>query len=232
MRLHYFQHVPFEGPGSIGQWALSRGHELSSTRWYLQEQPPQQPEIDWLIIMGGPMSVHDEKKYPWLSIEKEYIRSAIDQDKTVLGICLGAQLTAGVLGGNVKENRHREIGWFPVFRSELLKNTGIYRIIPAEMDAFHWHGETFSIPAGCEHIAGSEACANQGFIFGDRIIGLQFHLELTIESTTALIDNCRSDLCAGRYIQSPERMLSDPEKFSSANKVMGSILEYLEDKCK
>lgn len=229
MKLHYFQHVPFEGPGSIGHWATSRGHDLTTTRWHLQEQLPQPADVDLLVVMGGPMSIHDENIYPWLSIEKEYIRKVIGKNKTVLGICLGAQLIADVLGGKVSGNKYSEIGWHPVFRSKHLSNQNICQVIPAEMEVFHWHGETFSLPRGCELIASSEACVNQGFIYGDRIIGLQFHLELTIESATGLIDNCRGDLQAGEYIQRPEQMLSEPEKFLKANKVMNAILEYLEN---
>ena len=231
MKLHYFQHVPFEGPGCIRHWAASRQHESSSTRWYLRELPPQPADIDLLVIMGGPMSIHDEKYYPWLNAEKAYIRSFIEKNKAVLGICLGAQLLTEALGGEVSKNRYSEIGWFPIYRSEQLINPAISRIVPPEMEVFHWHGETFSIPEGCEPIAGSEACTNQGFMYGDCIIGLQFHLELTIESATGLIDNCRKDLHAGKYVQKPEQMLSDPEKFSHANKVMDAFLEYLEHKC-
>jgi GMP synthase (glutamine-hydrolysing) len=88
LRIHYLQHVPFEGLGSIAAWAQAAGHQISATRFYAGEHPPSVDQIDWLIIMGGPMSVTEEERYPWLAAEKTFIRQAIDQEKKVLGICL------------------------------------------------------------------------------------------------------------------------------------------------
>lgn len=231
MNLHYFQHVAFEGPGSITQWAALRNHAISATRWDLGETPPQLSGIDLLVIMGGPMSVHDTGRYPWLSGEKAYLRRAIDADKPILGICLGAQLLAQALGAEISRNDYPEIGWFPITRSEQLINTGLHSLIPAVMEVFHWHGETFTLPDKSIPIASSAACVNQGFLFNDRVIGLQFHPEVTIESASMLIDNCRGDLRAGRYIQTEPQILAQPEKFNRANRVMDAILEYLEGHC-
>lgn len=177
------------------------------------------------------MSVHDVDAHPWLSAEKVYLRRAIDNHKAVLGICLGAQLIAEVLGGAISGNDYAEIGWFPVIRSEQLDHPVLHTIIPPELEVFHWHGETFTLPGKCARIAGSEACSNQGFIFNDRIIALQFHLELTIESASDLIDNCRGDLRVGRYVQTEEQMLSHPERFHRANRVMDAVLGYFEGQC-
>jgi len=229
MKMHYFQHVPFEGPGSISQWAASRSYAMSATRWDLGETPPLTSGFDLLVVMGGPMSVHDTSSHPWLSMEKDYIRRAIGENKKVLGVCLGAQLLAQVLGAEITVNDHPEIGWFPVTRSERLINTGLHTIIPSKMEVFHWHGETFTLPDKCLPIAASDACANQGFLFGNRVIGLQFHIEMTIASASLLIDNCRGDLIAGDYIQTEAQMFAQPEKFHQANRMMDAILEYLED---
>ena len=114
MRMHFLLHVPFEGPGAIEPWAVRKGFAVSKTRFWLNESLPNPREIDWLAIMGGPMSVRDEEEHPWLAQEKLFIREAIRLGRTVLGICLGAQLIAGVLGGKVRKNAHKEIGWFPV----------------------------------------------------------------------------------------------------------------------
>jgi len=114
MRIHYLQHVPFEDLANIESWAKDRSHDLSRTLLFQEESPPKLNEFDWLIIMGGPMNIYEHDKYPWLVKEKEFIRQAIEEDKIVLGICLGDQLMADVLGGKVHRNDHREIGWFPV----------------------------------------------------------------------------------------------------------------------
>ena len=228
MNLHYFQHVPFEGPGRIENWASANKHALTSTNWYLDERPPLHSDIDWLIIMGGPMSIHDTAEYPWLRAEKDYILQAVRERKTVLGICLGAQLIADVLGGNITANKFREIGWFPVARAPDLQNRRLCDSIPEEMEAFHWHGETFTLPPGSERIAGTPACRNQGFVFKDRVIALQFHLEVSIESAAELIKNCHDEIKEEKFIQPAEEMLSNPERFQRSNRNMDAILDYLE----
>ena len=231
MKLHYFQHVPFEGPGSISQWVAGKKHELGVTRWHLGETPPRLSDIDLLLVMGGPMSVHDTHRYPWLTREKAYLHQAIDANRAVLGICLGAQLLAEVLGAEITRNDHPEIGWFPITRSEQLIDTGLQAVMPPVMEVFHWHGETFTLPHECRPVAASAACVNQGFLFKDRVIGLQFHPEMTMESASVLIDNCRDEMVAGKYIQTEAQMLAHGERFRRANLVMEGILEYLERLC-
>src|SRR5271170_6697939 len=114
MRIHYFQHVPFEGLGCIAQWAAEKEHTVTATRFYLDEPAPNPGEIDWLVVMGGPMNIYEEAEYPWLAREKRFIGEAIRGGKTVIGICLGAQLIADVMGGPVTRNLEKEIGWFPI----------------------------------------------------------------------------------------------------------------------
>ncbi len=115
MRAHYLQHVPFEGVGSIEPWLKINGYEITNTRLFEETDFPSLKDIDLLVIMGGPMSVSDEGKYPWLVHEKKFIYEAIKSDKAVLGICLGAQLIANVMGARVYQNPLKEIGWFPVY---------------------------------------------------------------------------------------------------------------------
>ena len=113
-RLHYIQHVPFETPGSIIDWARTSGVALSSSHMYKDESFPDTGAFDLLVVMGGSMGVQDGAKYKWLKAEKDFIETALKADKPVLGICLGAQLLADVLGAGVRKNRDKEIGWFPV----------------------------------------------------------------------------------------------------------------------
>ena len=183
-------------------------------------------EIDFLIVTGGPMSVNDESQYPWLIEEKNFIKSAIEAGKPVLGICLGAQLITDAMGGKVCPNSEKEIGWFPVEAVDL-ENSSAYRF-PEETEVFHWHGETFSLPAGAVQIAKSQGCNNQAFQIGSNVIGLQFHLETTPVSAQSIVENCRDELVEGLYIQTETEILSAPEeRYSSINRLMGSILEYL-----
>lgn len=137
LRIHYFQHVAFEGLGCIEAWAFEKDYVRTRTKFYETYRLPEITTIDWLIIMGGPMSVHDEEGHPWLNEEKAFIKQAIEAGKTVIGICLGAQLIANVLGANVYPNRHKEIGWFDVTKTAQGKENYLVKDIESSFTAFH-----------------------------------------------------------------------------------------------
>jgi len=130
MKIHYLQHVPFEDVAYLGNWAKENGVHLGRTKLYKDDPHPSLSHFDILIIMGGPMGVYDEQEYPWLKTEKAYIREAIHNNKIVIGICLGAQIIAAVLGAEVYPNSHKEIGWFPVYKTPQSHNTAIGKILP------------------------------------------------------------------------------------------------------
>jgi GMP synthase-like glutamine amidotransferase len=192
MRYHTLQHVSFETPGLLVDEVLSRGHSLRNTALYAGEQLPSTGEFDVLIIMGGPMSIHDEVEYPWLIPEKELIGAAIREGKKLLGICLGAQLIAAVCGARVYPNLQKEIGFWPVTWGD------------REETVFHWHGETFDLPAGAIRLASTDACVNQAFSLGDKVLGIQFHPEVTGEIIRGMVGHEGWELVEGPYIQ-PER---------------------------
>ncbi len=121
MRLHSLQHIPFEDLAHIEMWAQDKSHSVSRTLLFNNDPFPQVGEFDWLIILGGPMNIYEEKEYPWLKREKKFIAEAIAQQKVVLGICLGAQLVADCLGGKVIT--FKEIGWYPVRLTPEAKNS-------------------------------------------------------------------------------------------------------------
>jgi GMP synthase-like glutamine amidotransferase len=225
MRIHFFQHVPFEGLGSIQTWAESKFHSLTASRFYIDEGLPRLEDFDWLIVMGGPMSVNNEHEYSWLIREKRFIGGAIEKGKVVLGICLGAQLIADVLGSRIYRSAFKEIGWHPVWKTGKAEQAPILNLLPREFVAFHWHGETFDLPRGALLAAKSEACPNQAFVIDSRVFGLQFHLESTPESVRALLDHCSEEVVADRYVQRPEEMLENEKGFSGANQIMEVILD-------
>lgn len=228
MNVHYLQHVPFESLGSMETWLTNQGHTITVTHLYKNEALPPIDDIDWLIVMGGPMSVDDQAIHPWLTTEKNYIKQAIAQDKLVLGICLGAQLIADALGAYVIKNSYREIGWFPIQLTEEAKASKLGSSLPNDFDVFHWHGDTFAIPENAVPLASSEACSNQGFILDERIIGLQFHLETTETSASDLTIHCKNELDNSRYVQTADEILEKPERFKHINEIMDVILNYLE----
>lgn len=230
MRIHYFQHVPFEGLGNIEGWIKSGNHELSATRFYAADPLPQINEIDWLIVMGGPMGAYDDKKYPWLAEEKGFIEASIRTGKKVLGICLGAQLIASVLGVKVYPHMHKEIGWFPLKLTDEGMQSRIFQGFPREFPAFHWHGDTFDFPAEAARLAETAACRNQAFTRGDDVAGLQFHLDVTRESIEKLIENCGAELVSAQYIQAPERMLQSEDEFEEIRKYMYKLLDNFSER--
>ncbi len=226
MRLHSFQHVPFEDLAEIGVWAEDKGFAVSHTRFFAGELPPSVDDVDWLVVMGGPMGVHDDFMYPWLGAEKEFIGRAVAAGKVVIGVCLGAQLMSHVLGGTVSKNPYREIGWYDVSLTSRGAGSALFGPLGLRFTAFHWHGDTFTAPPGAIRVAESVGCANQAFEYGDgRVVGLQFHLESTSASVRRLVDNCGDELSAAPFVQESERMLENPDRFTEANRIMRLLLD-------
>lgn len=226
MHVHWLQHAPFEGLGCIEPWLRERGAAFESTRLWAGDLPPSDSSsFDWLIVMGGPMNVHEHERHPWLAPEKALIRDAIAAGKRVLGICLGAQLIADALGAPVIRNREPEIGWFPVRLTSAGRACSLFADFPERFEAFHWHSDTFTIPSGAVCLAESDACANQALVHGDRVVGVQFHLEMTPDGARALC--MHTPVTPSRYVQSAEEMLRETQRFERANRLMHMLLERL-----
>jgi GMP synthase-like glutamine amidotransferase len=210
-RLHCLKHVPFEGLGTIEQWATERGWTVTVTELALPDAfLPSPTDVDLLVVMGGPMGVHDTDAHPWLVREQAFIGSAIDAGVPAIGICLGAQLLALVLGADVTRNDEPEVGWWPVDPvSTDAASRAWTSCFPSTFTSFQWHHDTFGIPQRCVRVATSAACANQAFEYdGGRVTGLQFHPELDLPRIREILDRCGSDVehPAG-WVQSPEMFL-------------------------
>ena len=225
MKAHVLQHVPFEGIGSMAVWLADHGAEISHTRFFADAALPKPEGLDLVIAMGGPMSVNDEAALAWLRSEKQFLREVINRGIPVLGVCLGAQLIASALGARVYQNQAKEIGWFPIQAAPGAPDAFCF---PDQCTVFHWHGETFDLPAGAVRLAQSQACANQAFQLGRHVIGLQFHLETTPETARALLDNCRDELVPGPYVQTEAELRKMPAAaYARINRLMDEMLSYL-----
>ncbi len=227
LNIHCFMHVPFEGPGAILRWIKRHHHQLEFTRFYKGDPLPEADPIDLLVMMGGPMNVYDFHVHPWMQEEIEWVTAFIGSRKPLIGICLGAQIIATSLGSEVLPGEQREIGWHNLHFLPALGDYRICRELPSSRKVFHWHGDTFQIPAGATRIAESQAFASQGFIYDGRVVAFQFHLEVTPEGVRKLTENCRDDLVPGPYIQTGKEILEEKRFFRENQELMFRFLDYL-----
>lgn len=224
MRIHSLEHQPSEGPGKILDWVAARGHAIERTALYANEGPPDLDGFDLLVIMGGGMNIYQHRDHPWLVAEKEFLRRAIDAQKPILGICLGAQLLADVLGGKVYQNPEKEIGWFPI---EITDRRAPLAAFPVRMNVMHWHGDTFELPPSVRVVAESEGCPNQAFVFGDRVVGLQFHLEMGAVQVADLAHVSMDELVPARFVQTPEQLTQTPPDLDASHAALHALLDEL-----
>lgn len=227
MRLHYFQHVPQEGLGTIKEWAGKRGWSITKTSFFSGDSIPDLDDIDWLVVMGGPMSVNDEQTLAWLKPEKQFIASAIYAGKTVLGFCLGSQLIANALGAKVQKNKNKEIGWFDIQMTPAGLSSKAFSRFPKRLKIFEWHGETFDIPDKALLAATNDICINQALIYGDRVVGMQFHPEVTQDDVRKWIAHGLDELTNEKYIQPAGEMLDKKDDFERLKKYMYCMLDDL-----
>jgi len=225
--IHVLQHAAFEGPASIETaFANNPAFTFTYTHLYAGESlPVSTSNFSLILVMGGPMSVHDEALQPWLKAEKQWLAQAVADGCRIVGLCLGAQLMAEILGGVVTPNKQKEIGWFPVVR--MSDQAPWPQLLPSTLLAFHWHGETFSLPPDAQWLMRSEACANQAFIWQNQVLALQCHLEMTADTIATLCHHCRDDLVDGMWIQQPEAMQVTHEQFAVAQSLMVGLIHYM-----
>lgn len=225
MRIHVLQHVEFEGPAAIEDWARQSGHTITGSRLDEGDALPNLEAFDLLVMMGGPMSVNDEHRHPWLREEKALVRNAIESGRAVLGVCLGAQMIASAMGARVYRGSEKEIGWFPVRR---VTASGMGALLPETFTPLHWHRETFDLPAGAVRLAETDAVPNQAFQLGSAI-GLQFHLEATPQSVQELVDNAGHEIESGKpFQQSAQELLAQsPQASTNARSLLHKLLDHI-----
>ncbi len=209
MRIHATMHVPFEGPGLIEDWAAVRGLEITRSLAHTEDHPSLS-QGDLLVVMGGPMSADDEAASPWLPAEKRAVAAALEGGASVLGICLGAQILAEVLGGTVERNPSQEIGWYPVRAGAAAVGDPVFSAFPKKLVVGHWHSDTFTLPDGSVQVLSSDATANQAFsALNGRAVGLQFHLEWSQRALAELIARCGEEIKpGGEHVTAASAMLA------------------------
>ncbi|HEX5412333.1 MAG TPA: type 1 glutamine amidotransferase [Terriglobia bacterium] len=227
MRVHIIQHVAFEGPGAISEWARERGHSISITEQFIHGTLPAVGDFDFLIVMGGPMSANDGAQFDWLAGEKQLIAEALGEEKVILGVCLGAQLLAQALGARVYPNPEKEIGWFPVHLTLEAQRSRLFSGLPSRMTVLHWHGETFDLPEGAMLLAESKLCRNQAFELDGRVLGLQFHLEVQPRELERLVENLPAGLAPTPAVQTAAEIRASAHLAQTLRPALFTILDRL-----
>jgi GMP synthase-like glutamine amidotransferase len=188
------QHVPFEGPGHLHRILEDLGYRIEK-HVVPTNGLPGSPG-DFLLVMGGPMSVNDSDK--WVASEMEFIRKAVAAGTPFLGICLGSQFLAKAMGGNVAAGKSPEIGMTALQRTEAGAMDRAFKHFPEIFEAFEWHGEGIELPENAVRLAGSALFDVQAFRVGLRAYGFLFHVEVEQDNVAALCRNCESDLVRAR----------------------------------
>lgn len=181
-------------------------------------------EFNWLVILGGPQNVDQESKYPWLAFEKKFIKNAIESGKKVLGLCLGGQLIAEVLGAKVGPHPHWEVG----FQIVKFENTHpVLSFSEARLPMFHWHGYSFNLPNNAFQIASNECTPCQGFLYKERVIAVQFHPETTVSWARYCATDDSDPYPEGPYVQSPTDILKNLESQKVIQKWFFNLLNQI-----
>jgi len=227
VNIHYLQHALGEGPGEIANWAAANDHTLTGTHWYRGDPSPDPAAIDFLAIMGGGMNIYEHRNHPWLVPEKRLIAEIIRQKKPVLGVCLGAQLIADVMGGRVYQSPEYEIGWFPILMREKARQHPLFSHFPEQFTALHWHGDTFDLPPGATLLASTAACPHQAFICQQNVVGLQFHIEVRPEDVRLFVQGETSPLPEGKYVQSFEEILAGDPHCPAVHRLLAALLRAM-----
>jgi GMP synthase (glutamine-hydrolysing) len=206
-RLLVFQHVAVEPLGTLDALIRARGHRVRFHNF--ERDPSAEPDIDryrGLIVLGGPMNVEDQHRRPHLKTELKAIERALEHGKPVLGICLGAQLLAHVLGADVRRHRTPELGWYDMHLSPAGRGDTVLGAASAKLPVFQWHSYSFELPHRAVHLASTATCEQQAFRFASNAYGFQFHLEADIPVIERWLGlpSFRDELAAAGLESTPE----------------------------
>jgi GMP synthase (glutamine-hydrolysing) len=228
MRIHYLIHAEFEKLGAIAQWINNNNYSATASHTYRGDPLPATSQFDMLIIMGGPQSVCRLEDYAYLRDEIALVKKAINENKVILGICLGAQIIGEALGAKTEKSPHQEIGIYPVEITPEAKDDPIFQQFSPQFDVMHWHSDMPGVPDDAVLLAKSAGCPRQAFRYGDRIYGLQFHLELTPELIKEMLKH--EEIKPTTYVQSKDELLR--ADLHAINQKIYPVLDFLAAKVK
>lgn len=211
------QNVDCEDLGTMESAIKSRGMEYQYKHLYARDRAPLNLEgYSGLVILGGPMNVYETERYSFLKDEERLIKEAIQKDLPTLGLCLGAQLIAKTLEARVFAGNKKEIGWYSISLTDDGQSDPLFSNFEKANTVFQWHGDTFDIPSGAKRLAESKLFPNQAFKIGNKVIGLQFHLEVTEEAVYKWMQKYEEELNKLKgYINSDQIKIDTSEKIEN-----------------
>jgi len=235
MKLHIVMHESFEAPAAIKVWAKNKNHQISYTRLYQNEKlPDQTDDFDFLVVMGGPQSpATTVEECPYFNAQREIelIKMAINNDKSVLGVCLGAQLIGEALSAKFDHSPNREIGVFNLTLTKAGREDSFFSSLPEKFSVGHWHGDMPGLTNNAEILAFSEGCPRQIVRYTPKVYGFQCHFEFTPDAIDGMIKNCSDELDKYKdlpYIQNAATLKSND--YVQMNKYLFQFLDYVESR--
>ncbi|MCW2924082.1 MAG: amidotransferase [Thermoleophilia bacterium] len=226
--IHVLQHAERVRPLTVAEWGAQRGVDLRVVRVDL-EPLPSPADVTHLVVLGGGMNTDEAHLHPWLDAERSFLADVLRRGTArVLGICLGSQLLAEVLGGSTGRAAVPEIGWQRIRLTEAGRRSPVFGALPSHFDAMEWHGDAWTLPPGAELTATADGCEWQAFSHGELVHGVQFHPEFTLARTTELAASTTDDLSRGGCVQRPEQFLdaaTAPARFDALREVCMALLD-------
>lgn len=227
MKAIILQNESFEGPGIITEYFDSKNINYQIIHVFKENWIVEDEKVDLVVIMGGTASVYETDKFPYLLKVKEFIKNQFILGAKILGICLGAQFLAEMLGARVYPNEQQEIGWFPMKINVKELSTIGYSCFPESMNVLHWHGDTFDIPKGAVSFGSTEVTPNQGFIYKNQVFALQFHIETTETSLALMLENIGHTIKRDAFVQLPDEIRKGIDVIKENQKIMNEFLDLI-----
>lgn len=192
--IYYLKHIDIEGPGTLGDFFKVQGFQSRTIELYNGDPFPEDfDDMEMVVILGGPMNVYEEERYPYLKEENGFIKQLIKRDILTVGLCLGAQLIAKAAGAKIYKAEKEEIGIYDVQLTDIGLQDPIFNKVERKLKFFQWHGDTFDVPNGASLLAGGADCPHQIFRLGTKVYGFQCHMEIDKSMALKWIDSYITD---------------------------------------